>query len=177
MSPMFPIRTDRLLLRSFNADDPEDVAAKFRLDSDPEIQRYIGCPTTRERSAELLREKVAEFKQLGYGLIALQRTATGEVVGFAVLQRDSPQDRLELILALLPALRGQRLASDAGRALLEVAFAALGEKEVIGRVDPKNTPSLSLLKALGMRKIGEREGFRGLEYVYAAQCGGGCGET
>jgi RimJ/RimL family protein N-acetyltransferase len=50
--------------------------------------------------------------------------------------------------------------------------AGLQEKEIVGRVNPKNIASLRLVEKLGMRKIGERtDPLDGsVEYIYIASC-------
>ena len=169
MSLTFPIETDRLLIRPFKL---EDTDAKFRLDSDPDIQKYLGGSTIRERSARLLETAIEEFERQGYGLVALVETATCEIIGYATLQREPSRERLELVLAVLPQARKKEFAFEAAKALISAGCAGLQEKEIVGRVNLKNIASLRLVEKLGMRKIGERtDPLDGsVEYIYIASC-------
>jgi len=51
-----------------------------------------------------------------------------------------------------PAYSRQGYATEAVRALLEVAFFELGARRVVARVDARNTASRALLERLGMRQ-------------------------
>ena len=165
-SAIFPVVTRRLLLRPFvRADAP----AKFRLDCDPDIQRYLGGPTTPERSARALDYEIAQFELHGFGLVALVVVATDQIVGYGALQQEPSTEGLEVIVAVATEARGRGYGLEAAGALIDAACGPLRQDKVFGRVNPSNTASARLVARLGMQRVGDRtDPLHGrVEHVYA----------
>jgi RimJ/RimL family protein N-acetyltransferase len=166
-----PVAAGKLLLRRFTE---EDAQAKFRLDSDPDIQKHIGQPTTLERSMTLLREAIAYFERHGHGLMAVVVSASGEIVGCAGLLRPDWSEEelgLELLVAIESGSRGKGFATDVAKALIAVGCTRLGVPKIIGRVDPANTRSVKLVAKLGMKKTSERpDPWVGVQHLYTLRC-------
>jgi len=150
---VFPLRTRRLLLRPFVA---ADAPARFRLDSDPAIQCYLGGPTSKHRSEMALMHDIEDFERVGYGVLAAIDAEGGDIVGYAALQREPSRDHLELVIALEGRVRQQRLGTEIAEALLLTAFRHLGAPEIVGRVNPDNTASAKLVANLGMSRVEDR---------------------
>jgi RimJ/RimL family protein N-acetyltransferase len=75
---MVEIETRRLLLRRWQS---KDLDAYSRLCADPEVMRYIGSgPRTREQSEEQISRFVRHWDERGFGLWAVEYTASGEFV-------------------------------------------------------------------------------------------------
>jgi RimJ/RimL family protein N-acetyltransferase len=77
---MVEIETRRLLLRRWQS---EDLDAYSRLCADPEVMRYIGegATLTRDESEEQVSRFVRHRDERGFGLWAVEYTASGEFVG------------------------------------------------------------------------------------------------
>ena len=164
MKILFPIEGNKILLRPFTL---EDRAAKNRIDKVWDIREHLGCQPN-------LEVDVKEFQQQGYGLIAIVDRATGDVVGYAKLQRPDWQKALglELVLAVAPEARRKGIAREAAQKLIEIACGPLKQKQVVGRVALTNNASLNLVDELGMKKVGEREDpYEGPQAVYVVACG------
>ena len=165
MTPDFPIRTERLLLRPLVSEDRRDLLA-YR--SDPESCRYVPFPpmdlaeidrrlagmwSTRE-----LPEKAGENLTLGVEL-------EGRIVGDVILMRPTePEGTLELGYIFSPDVAGHGYATEACRALLLLAFEDLRAHRVMGRLDARNAASARVLERLGMRleaHLVEDEWFKG----------------
>ncbi len=72
--------------------------------------------------------------------------------------------RAEIGYVFAPAFGGQGYATEAGHALLHLAFDELGFRRVIARVDSRNQPSVRVVERLGMRleaHLVENEWFKG----------------
>ena len=76
------IVTDRLVMRRWQDSDRDPFAA---LNGDPETMKYF--PATIDRAAsDAFVDRIEErFEQQGYGLWALELTATGEFIGYTGL--------------------------------------------------------------------------------------------
>lgn len=173
--PHLPIETERLLLRAFEPDDIDVLAA---LHGDADLVRWIPWgPRTREEAASVLERKLGctKLEEEGDGLgIAPVVKETGEMIGDFTLQYESAQhSTAELGYLLTPATQGRGYATEAGRALLGLAFDRLGFHRVIARLEARNAASAAVAERLGMRleaRFVENEWFKGewqSELVYA----------
>ncbi len=164
--PVLPVRTARLVLRRFDADDLEPLLA---FHSDPEAVRYVPYPP-RDRAAvtSVLKRKTTStaFRQEGDLIeLAVTLAENGTLVGDVLLVlRSVEHETLEVGYIFSPAHGGQGYATEAVRALLDLAFSELGARRVVARVDVRNTPSRTLLAGLGLRleaHLVENEWFKG----------------
>ncbi len=82
MSGVRPRRTERLVLRGWRDGDRDAWAA---MNADPEVMRYFHDTVTREQSDAMLDRMDAAIEEQGWGLWALERQDTGELIGFTGL--------------------------------------------------------------------------------------------
>jgi RimJ/RimL family protein N-acetyltransferase len=153
----FDLRTERLLLRPLTSDDIEDLLV-YR--SDPETCRYLPFEPMDEREvARRLREQWSDLSLERPGsnrTLGAVELATGRLVGDVVLIRDAHhRDTGEIGYVFAESARGRGYATEAGRALLELAFDGLGMHRVTGRLDARNPASARVLERLGMRREAE----------------------
>jgi RimJ/RimL family protein N-acetyltransferase len=163
LSPHYPIRTARLLLRPWRTEE-----------LDPFHYLYDE-PLTREQAAE----KLAGWRSVITGEdkwmnLAVEVAATGTVAGdVGLCWRSEVHRRAEIGYAFLPDRRGLGYATEAAAAIVDLAFTGLGAHRVEGRLDARNAASAALLERLGMRHEGhlvENEWIKGEwtdEAVYA----------
>lgn len=161
-----PVPTERLVLRPFV---PEDADALYAFHSDPDAVRYVPyLPRTREQVTDVLQRKVAntELRQEGDLLeLAVIRTEDDTLVGDVLLAlRSVEHQTMEVGYIFAPAWGGRGYATEAVRALVDLAFGPLGARRLIARVDARNQPSSALLARLGFRleaRLIENEWFKG----------------
>jgi len=161
-----PIRTARLVLRPFTAEDRDPL---YAFHSDPDAVRYVPFPPrTREQVAEVLRRKVANaaLREEGDLLeLAVLRADDQTLIGDLLLALCSVEHQtLEVGYIFAPTAGGQGYATEAVRALVELAFSSVGGRRVIARVDDRNRRSAALLERLGFRleaHLIENEWFKG----------------
>jgi RimJ/RimL family protein N-acetyltransferase len=150
-----PLSTERLVLRSFLPRDVDDVLA-YR--SQPDVVRYIpGEPKTREQVVDMVAHSATA------GLIDDKRThitlavdLDGRVVGDVMLALNgldgSDGKQVELGWVFTPDVQGQGYATEAARALAEIAFSEIGAHRVWAQLEPENTASSRICERLGMRR-------------------------
>jgi RimJ/RimL family protein N-acetyltransferase len=148
-----PIRTDRLLLRPFEAHDLEEVLAIY---SRPDVARYLyEGPRSREQASALLERKMGgrTIRADGDTVSLAVEPIGGAMVGDCMVRLLSAEHRQgEIGFVIHPDHQGRGYATEAGRALLRVAFGILGAHRVIGRLEARNAASARVLEKLGMRR-------------------------
>ena len=142
---------------------PGDAGALHRLAVEPHVRRYLldGEVVPPSGCEETIRASDALFDgPHGAGLFLVEeRAAPGAVIGFCgfhVFPEIWPPP--ELIYAFTEAHTGRGLATEAGQALLELAFDVLGHEVVHSSVDAPNVASVRVLEKLGFRRIGDIPG-------------------
>jgi len=146
------LQTKRLLLREFVN---EDLDALATLLGDEEVMRYSVTGPIREKKKvqEYLQTRILDhYSRYGYGLYAVISQEDQQFIGFIGLltQEVDGQKKVELGYRLKPAYWGRGLAQEGAQAVCQYAFHQMKMEEVISIIDPKNSRSLSVAKALGM---------------------------
>jgi RimJ/RimL family protein N-acetyltransferase len=153
MTPVWPLETERLRLRPFEA---ADLDALHEIYSDAGVVRYL---YEAQRSREELRP-VLERKRASTGVgaegdglnAAVVLCESGALVGDVSLFWLSETHRqAELGFVMHPAWHGRGYATEAARPFLAFAFETLCAHRVIGRTEARNVGSARVLEKLGMR--------------------------
>jgi RimJ/RimL family protein N-acetyltransferase len=166
LAPIYPIRSERLLLRPLAAADADALVA-YR--SVPQVCRYVPFDPM-DVSTVLARIEgswsLQTLEQEGDALtLGAERADSGELIGDVMLRWLSAEHSSgEIGYVFSPAHGGRGYASEAAHAVLHLAFDALGLHRVIARVDARNTASARLVTRVGMRQeahLMENEWFKG----------------
>ena len=150
---MTELRTERLLLRHWRAEDREPFAA---LNDDPAVMEHFPGHLTRQQS-DAMADRIATFlDEHGWGLWAVELCETGEFLGFTGLAVPRFQAHftpcVEVGWRLARSAWGHGHATEAARASLDHAFGSLGLDEVVAMVVPANDRSQSVMRKLGMTR-------------------------
>ncbi len=142
------LRTERLILRPFQAEDLPVYAA---MNADPEVMRYLGGPLKRHDSDAHALGANMSLTANGFGKVAVERAADEAFLGMCGLSVEPwyPDD-LEIGWRLGQRYWHQGYATEAARAWLAYAFSALGRERVISVCDVPNVASITVMKRLGM---------------------------
>jgi len=138
---------------TFNRPEPEDRADYERFLTNPEIQRWLRPPPLPPFDAEttwrVLRDDMAHWDENGFGPWALR--VDGEYAGRGGLQWTVIDDEpnVELAWSIHPDFQGQGLATEVGRAAIEMA-ADNGIPLLIAVTMPNNVASQKVMQKLGM---------------------------
>jgi RimJ/RimL family protein N-acetyltransferase len=175
LTPDYPIRTERLALRPYDAGDFDDA---LRYWSIGEVTRYVPMgPYTRETFPARFERVVgrSSIAAEGEGLVlAIVPDEVGHAVGDMTLHWASDQHRTgEIGFILHPDHQGRGYATEASLALLALAFDRLQAHRMMARLDARNGASAAVLRKLGLRHeahLVENEWIKGEwtdELVYA----------
>jgi RimJ/RimL family protein N-acetyltransferase len=138
------VETERMTLRPLTFDDVDTLVA---LDRDPEVMRYItgGKPTPREKVIETVR------RRMGRRWMATDHV-TAEFVGwFGLVPSATTEAEYEVGYRLRRAAWGQGLATEGTRALIDLAFGALGARRIWAETMAVNTRSRAVMERCGLR--------------------------
>ncbi len=154
--PSLPLRTERLVLRSVMPSDSPAIGAYC---ADPEVTRYLPFPALdAEGLAGRMEKLVAGVAPSEPGeMLALAVEHDGVLVGDMMLRfesRHGPSDPPgigELGWVFSPEHAGRGFATEAARALVDLAFSHYPLHRLMARLDPRNLASARLCERLGMR--------------------------
>lgn len=148
-----PIETNRLVLRTFERSDFDDLCAYHSL---PVMQRYVFA-RTRDNSEvasalNVMRNHVSLQRPGDTLTLAMVRKGDHKLIGHNSLQwLDATAGQGEIRFCINPAYSGQGFAKEAIGALLDLAFDHFRIHRIFARCDGRNHHSIKLMQQLGMR--------------------------
>jgi len=148
------VQTDRLLMRRWRESDRDPFAA---LNADPETLKFFPATLDRAASDALVDRIEDSFERQGFGLWALEVTATGQFIGFTGLN-PLPDDvpgggGMEIGWRLAKHAWHYGYATEAARAALAVAFDGAGLTEIWSMTAVLNEPSQAVMRRIGLTEI------------------------
>jgi RimJ/RimL family protein N-acetyltransferase len=149
-------RAARLLLRRFT---PADAGAMYRIYRDAEVMRFMGPPpaSVADEAANLRAHVAKYYDRLGFGLWAVVRKDTGELIGRCGLLRSEIGGRMETEISYLLGRGhwGQGFAAEAAGAVLAYGFHLLAMPRIVAVIDPANHASRRVAERIGMTYEGD----------------------
>lgn len=151
-----------------------DLPLAISLWGDPQVTRLIGGPFSGEQVKERLAREIETMERAGVQYWPMFWLDGGDFVGCGGLRPYQPDARiLELGFHLRTAYWGKGLAIEAGRALIQLAFAELGAAALFAGHHPANAASKRVLEKLGFRFTHEElyppTGLKQPSYLLAAE--------
>ena len=170
------LETPRLVLRAHEASDLDPVAALW---GDARVVRHIGgTPSTRAESWARILRYAGLWSIRGYGYWALEERATGRLVGdvgladFARELSPAADVAPEAGWVLSPAVHGKGYTTEAVRAVLEWADAALAAPRTFCLLAEANGASLNVARKCGFREHGQADHKGSRALIWARPRGG-----
>jgi ribosomal-protein-alanine N-acetyltransferase len=148
--------TKRLLVRRYDWADLEDF---YRLNSDPEVMKYIRAPKTKPQSVQFLQENIDYYTDFpSYGRWALLEKKTQEFIGSFMLRPSTlVSGQIEIGYSMFKTSWGKGYATEIVKGGLDLAFRQLQIQTVIAITDTANTVSQKVLLKCGFRLIENKE--------------------
>ena len=143
------LETDRLLLRELVSEDLEALHAVL---GDPETMTFYPHPFSRDETSMWIERNRERYGEDGFGLWAVVMKETGELVGDTGLtvQTVDGEDFVEVGWHVHQRMQRRGLATEGGRACLELGFTTLGLDRIISIIRPENVASCKVAENLGM---------------------------
>lgn len=156
VAPDVPIRTERLVLRPLQYGDE---AAFFEAWASEEWSSLLlSLPMNPAEVTAWVRRNVEEPDPFFLRLVA-ETVADGTVVGDVILiLGGTGLTEGEIGWTIVPGQGGHGYATEAARAVLEIAFEHYGLRRVVANLDARNDRSAALCERLGMRRESHRIG-------------------
>jgi RimJ/RimL family protein N-acetyltransferase len=147
------VATQRLLMRGWRDSDRAPYAA---LNADAEVMRHFPSTLTPRQSDEMIDRMIANWRDNGFGLWAVERTDTGELVGFVGLAAPTWEAEftpcIEVGWRLAKQHWGHGFAPEAATAALEWGFTNvdLPNDEIVSFTTEMNVKSRRVMEKIGM---------------------------
>ena len=148
------MQTQRLKLRPLASQDAQQL---FDIHADVAVMRYSNSPSWNrlEQSHELIIESQKWLASARHICLAIERTASSDVVGTCTLfDIDRLNRRAEIGFVLASHAWRQGLMTEALTAMLGYAFESLVLNRIDADTDPRNTAATRLLDNLHFRREG-----------------------
>lgn len=153
MQLVYPLTTERLIIRALTSDDLDRHHALF---SNPEVVRYLYFGPFDRTAAQ---EHLARRSDVGLPLeghwinFGVEEKGEGVLVGeLAMGFISATHAHYEVGYVFDPAYAGRGYATEGTAMIVELAFSGLGAHRVSGRLDARNDASARVLEKLGMRR-------------------------
>jgi RimJ/RimL family protein N-acetyltransferase len=149
----------------FREEDFEEYAVMV---ADAEVSRYLGegKPLARGDAWRQMAFVLGHWQLRGYGLWAVEESATGRLAGRIGFLNPEGWPDFELGWTLAREFWGRGYATEGARRALAYAFEELGRDHVISLIRPDNGPSVRVAERLGERLEGRVELFGSEALVY-----------
>jgi RimJ/RimL family protein N-acetyltransferase len=150
---MIFLETERLLFRTHEAKDQADFIA---MHTDPEVRRHVGGQAWPvEKAQRRFRNEYLGEPTETYGLWATILKEEGRYIGCCGLRKDRDVAHLGYYIAQPYWRRG--FATEAAKALIDVAFTRLRWVRLVADVDEGNVASRHILQKLGFEYVSREE--------------------
>lgn len=153
--PVWPLRTERLVLRPFEPADADAFAVGWA--SEEWTSLLLSRPMNRAEVGEMVRRRMDPGDGAFVGLVVA--THDGIVVGDSMLHlQGTGLTEGEIGWTILPGSGGRGYATEAARAVLRLGFEHFGLRRIVANLDARNDRSAALCERLGMRREVHRLG-------------------
>ena len=145
------LKTERLHLRQFSADDAEFI---LQLVNEPSFIQNIGdrgVRTLEDARAYILNGPVASYAKNDFGLYLVMLKETKESIGMCGLIKRDTLDDVDIGYAFLPKFWGRGYAVEAAQAVKNYAKDVIGLKRLVAITNPDNEGSIRVLEKIGLR--------------------------
>lgn len=153
---MIYIETTRLRLRDWQQSDFEPFS---RMNADEEVMRYFPKTLSKEESDAFAQAIIAEVKEYGFGLYAVEAKETNEFIGFIGFHRATFESDftpcIEIGWRLKKEAWGRGYATEGAKACLQYGFEELGFGEIFSFTAAINEPSKHVMRKIGLQFVKE----------------------
>ncbi|WP_372570480.1 GNAT family N-acetyltransferase [Ruegeria jejuensis] len=143
VAPTIP--TERLVLRPHVL---ADVAPLHAVLASPRA-RFMGGPFSAKDSWFMIAAEAGAWSLQGHGSWGIERRSDGAFLGQVGINQPAHYPELEIGWVLLDGFEGEGYVTEAARAALDWAWAALPARTIVSYITPGNDRSISVARRLG----------------------------
>lgn len=148
---MVYLETSRLRLRDWKE---TDLVPFGRLNADEQVMRYFPKTLSTEETHRFYQSIIAELKECGFGLYAVEAKENKEFIGFIGFHRATFKSDftpcMEIGWRLKKEAWGKGYATEGAAACLQYGFNHLGFDDIYSFTADVNTPSKNVMIKIGM---------------------------
>jgi RimJ/RimL family protein N-acetyltransferase len=150
----FERETERLRLRR---PVPDDLPGFTALHTDPRTYEHAPASMpTPQQCRERLASYLLDWKELGFGYLAVEDRATGELVGWGGVQVTMEPRTLNLYYRLAYDALGRGYGRELAKAIVATARKELPDHTVRATIKRHNVASIATALSAGLVEVGER---------------------
>lgn len=144
------LRIDEFAMRPIQAADLDALAVIW---TDPEVTRFLpscGMPISREKTEKALVSFIEHWEKRGYGIWAIVKNASLEMVGYCGLRYLDELNEVEVLYGLAKAYWGKGIATQAAKASISYGFNVANLDRLIALTLPDNQASKRVIEKSGL---------------------------
>lgn len=153
---MIYIETPRLRLRDWQEADFEPFS---QMNADEEVMKFFPKTLSKQESDAFAQAIIAEIKEFGFGLYAVEVKETSEFIGFIGFHRATFESDftpcVEIGWRLKKEEWGRGYATEGAKACLQYGFEELGFDEIYSFTAAINEPSKHVMRKIGLQFVKE----------------------
>lgn len=153
---MIYIETPRLRLRDWQEADFEPFS---QMNADEEVMKFFPKTLSKQESDAFAQAIIAEIKEFGFGLYAVEVKETSEFIGFIGFHRATFESDftpcIEIGWRLKKEEWGRGYATEGAKACLQYGFEELGFDEIYSFTAAINEPSKHVMRKIGLQFVKE----------------------
>jgi len=151
----FILQTQRLGLRNWI---DSDIATFVAMCQDAEVMKHFPELVSEEKATDYIRAYQQHFEEHGFTYFAVEELSSSEFIGFVGLKHQTYESPftpcVDIGWRLKTSAWGKGYATEAATACLSFAFESTGLEEVFSMCTRTNAASESVMKRIGMKKVG-----------------------
>ena len=143
------IETERLIIRPF---EMKDVVPSYEMNLDPQVNLYTGdggVVSKQEIERRIVENVFGDYERYGFGRLAVEWKAKRKFIGFTGLKYLADLEEVDLGYRFLRNYWGKGIATESGKASIDLAFNKLGLAKIIALIFPENVKSIRVVEKLG----------------------------
>ena len=145
------IETERLIIRPFTL---ADIEPSYTMNLDANVSKYTadgGVVSKQEIERRITENVFGDYKKHGYGRLAVELKGENKFIGFTGLKYLEDLKEVDLGYRFMQPYWGKGIATEAGKACLELGFNSLGLTKIIAMALPENKNSIGVLEKLNFK--------------------------
>lgn len=143
------LETERLIMRSFKADD---FGRLQKIESDEEMTRFTGGVHNEDQCWRYMAVMIGHWTLRGFGPFALEEKDTNTLVGYCGPWFTPKFPEPEICYTLARDAQGKGYATEALKSAIGFAYDQLGWKRAVSCIASENFSSQAVSKRLGAKK-------------------------